>query len=50
MTKPFALSDLQVECPGVSLPTIKRELQAMRDEGLIMLQGRGRGAKWSRAL
>jgi len=48
MTKSFALSDLQAECPGVSLPTIKRELQAMRDEGLIMLQGRGRGAKWSR--
>jgi len=48
MTKPFSLSDLQVECPGVSLPTIKRELQAMRDEELIMLQGRGRGAKWSR--
>ena len=48
MAKPFALSDLQTECPGVSLATIKRELQAMRDEGLVMLQGRGRGAKWSR--
>ncbi len=48
MIKPFALADLQNECPGVSLPTIKRELQAMRNEGLIMLQGRGRGAKWSR--
>ena len=49
MTRPFALSDLQTECPGVSLPTIKRELQAMRDEGLVILQGRGRGAKWRRA-
>lgn len=48
MTRPFALSDLQPECPGVSLPTIKRELQAMRDEGLVMLQGRGRGARWYR--
>ena len=48
MTRPFALSDLQVECPGVSLPTIKRELQAMRSEGLVMLEGRGRGARWSR--
>ncbi len=48
MTRPFALADLQVECPGVSLPTIKRELSAMRDEGLVMLQGKGRGAKWHR--
>jgi len=48
MTKPFALSDLQVECPGVSLATIKRELSAMKDEGLVMLQGKGRGAKWSK--
>ena len=48
MTKPFALSDLQAQCPGVSLATIKRELRAMRDEGLVMLRGRGRGAKWSR--
>ncbi len=47
-TKPFSLSELQTECPGVSLPTIKRELSAMRDEGLVMLTGRGRGAKWTR--
>ena len=44
----FALSDVQAECPGVSLPTIKRELSAMRDEGLVMLQGKGRGARWHR--
>jgi hypothetical protein len=48
MTKPFSLSELQAECPGVSLPTIKRELGAMKDEGLVMLTGRGRGAKWKR--
>ena len=48
MTKPFSLSELQTECPGVSLPTIKRELGAMKDEGLVMLTGRGRGAKWKR--
>lgn len=48
MLKPFSLAELQIECPGVSLPTIKRELQAMRDEGRVMLQGRGRGAKWTR--
>jgi hypothetical protein len=44
----FSLSELQVECPGVSLPTIKRVLGEMKKEGLVMLTGRGRGAKWSR--
>jgi len=48
MTGPFALSDLQAECPGVSLATIKRDLQAMRDEVMLMPQGRGRGARWRR--
>jgi len=48
LTKPFSLSELQVECPGVSLATIKRELSTMKKEGLVMLNGRGRGAKWSR--
>lgn len=45
----FSLSDVQAECPGVSLPTIKRELSAMRDEGLVILQGKGRGARWHRS-
>jgi Fe2+ or Zn2+ uptake regulation protein len=48
MTKPFSLSELQEECPGVSLPTIKRVLGEMKNQGLIMLTGKGRGAKWSR--
>ena len=46
MVGPFALADLETQCPGVSLPTIKRELAAMRDEGLVLLEGRGRGARW----
>ena len=48
MAGDFALSDVHLECPGVSLATIKRELGAMRDEGLLLLQGKGRGAKWRR--
>jgi Fic family protein len=48
MVGPFALADVQDQCPGVSLPTIKRELAAMRDEGLVLLDGRGRGARWRR--
>lgn len=45
---PFALADVGAQCPGVSLPTIKRELAAMRGEGLLLLDGRGRGARWRR--
>lgn len=48
MVGPFALGDLETQCPGISLPTIKRELAAMRDEGLVLLDGRGRGARWRR--
>jgi Fic family protein len=48
MGGPFALADLETQCPGVSLSTIKRELAAMRDEGLMLLDGRGRGARWRR--
>ncbi len=48
MIDPFALSNIHSECPGVSLPTIKRVLGAVRDEELVVLQGRGRGAKWTR--
>lgn len=48
MNKPFSLSELQTECPGVSLPTIKRVLGEMKNEGLVMLTGKGRGARWSR--
>ena len=48
MIGPFALADVELQCPGVSLPTIKRELAAMRGEGLVLLEGRGRGARWRR--
>ncbi len=48
MNMPFSLSELQAKCPGVSLPTIKRALGAMKNEGLVMLTGRGRGARWKR--
>lgn len=42
----FAISDLERECPGVSKETIRSVLQAMREEGLAELRGRGRGARW----
>jgi hypothetical protein len=45
---PFALADLGTRCPGASLPAIRRELVAVRNEGLVLLDGRGRGARWRR--
>jgi len=44
---PFAISDIVVDCPGVSLETIRSVLRKMRDEGLLTLEGRGRGSRWS---
>ena len=46
--RPFAISEIEAECPGVSRDMIRIVLRQMRDEGLLELLGRGRGAKWSR--
>ncbi len=43
---PFSISELQLDCPGVSKETVRNVLKKMRDEGLLVLEGRGRGAKW----
>jgi len=45
---PFAISDIEADCPGVSRDWIRVVLRRMRDRGLIAPQGRGRGAKWVR--
>jgi Fic family protein len=45
---PFAISDLETECPGVSRDMIRNVLRQLRDEGLIAAQGKGRGAKWKK--
>lgn len=45
---PFAISDIAAECPGVSRDWVRVVLRRMRDRGLIVPQGRGRGAKWVR--
>lgn len=42
----FSISDLERDCPGVSKETIGSVLQTMRQEGLVELRGRGRGARW----
>jgi Fic family protein len=43
---PFAISDIENECPGISRDMIRHVLRKMRDEGLIKSTGIGRGAKW----
>jgi len=43
---PFAISDIETECPGISRDMIRVVLRKLRDEGILELQGHGRGAKW----
>lgn len=45
-TVPFAISELMRDCPGVSKEMVRHVLRQMRDEGLLVVEGRGRGAKW----
>lgn len=45
---PFAISNIEHECPHISRDMIKLVLRDLRDEGLIVVQGKGRGAKWVR--
>lgn len=43
---PFSISDIEADCPGVSRDMVRHVLRRLRSEGLIQVQGRGRGAKW----
>lgn len=45
---PFAISDIEGDCPGISRDMVRVVLRKLRDEGAILLQGKGRGAKWLR--
>jgi Fic family protein len=44
----FRLRDVRRAMPGVSDPTIRLALRALRDEGRIEAEGVGKGAKWRR--
>jgi Fic family protein len=44
--QPFAISDIESDCPEISRDMIRLVLRQLRDEGSIQLQGKGRGAKW----
>jgi Fic family protein len=43
---PFNVTDLQRECPGVSLDTIRHVLKQLRAKGTVECLGRGRSASW----
>lgn len=43
---PFAISEIEQECPGVSRDMIRHVLRNLRDDGALEVQGRGRGARW----
>ena len=45
-SQPFAISDIEAECAEVSRDMVRHVLRQMREEGLIEVIGRGRGAKW----
>jgi len=42
----FGIADLEHDCPGVSRDMVRHVLRQMRSEGLVQVEGRGRGAKW----
>ena len=45
---PFAISDIEAACAGVSRDTVRLVLRVMRKEGMIASTGKGRSAKWLR--
>jgi Fic family protein len=42
----FSISDIEKECPWITRDWIRLVLREMKVEKLIVLQGKGRGAKW----
>jgi Fic family protein len=48
MIGPFSISDIERACPSVSRDTIRLVLRQLRDEKIIVSEGKGRGAKWIR--
>jgi Fic family protein len=43
---PFAISEIEADCPGVSRDMIRVVLRRMRDHGVLRSEGRGPGARW----
>jgi Fic family protein len=43
---PFRIADIEHDAPGVSRDMVRHVLRQMRGEGLVKVEGIGRGAKW----
>ena len=48
LEEPFSVRDLCRLLPALDRELVKKVLFAMRDEGVLRMQGKGRGAKWLR--
>jgi Fic family protein len=46
----FTLGELRLQLPSVSVQLIKKVLMDMKERGELALEGRGRGARWSRII
>ena len=42
----FGIADIEHDCPGVSRDMVRHVLRQMRADGLVRVEGQGRGAKW----
>lgn len=42
----FGIADIEQDCPGVSRDMVRHVLRQMRAEGIVQVEGHGRGAKW----
>jgi len=47
--EPFSISELHEVCPDVSRDMVRFVIREMRDDGLLVATGVGRGAKWMRS-
>ncbi len=45
-SSPFSISEIEADCPNVSRDMIRVVLRKLREEGVVRLKGKGRGAKW----
>jgi Fic family protein len=45
----FSVSDIQKQCPGVSIDMIRRILKTLRAKGQVECLGRGQNAQWRKA-
>lgn len=43
---PFSISDIEKDCLGTSRDMVRNVLRQLRDEGKIVLKGKGRNARW----